>query len=93
MFAEAMACEAIVVTSDIAPMNEYVTDGYNGFLLQNPRDPNELANKIKQVCNMHVTRKEKIGKTARRSVQQFSKERVAELELNVYRSLSKDCIL
>jgi len=82
VFAEAMACEASVVTTDIGPMNEYITEWYNGYLLKDPNNPKEIANKIKAACESSNELKQNIGEFARQTViDRFSKEKVAELEL------------
>lgn len=82
VFAEAMACEAVVVTSDIAPMNEYITDWYNGFLTKSLNDPKEIATKIKTACESTEELRINMGKFARQTViDRFSKDKVAQLEL------------
>jgi len=87
VFVEAMACEAIVITSDLAPMNEYIVDGVNGFLVKNPLNPEELSDTIALACNLHGNQKHAIGKAARESIKQFSKEFVMEQELELYEKI------
>lgn len=82
VFAEAMACETLVVTTNIAPMNEYIQSWHNGFLFNNPNDPGEIAASIKCACECSPKLKENIGILARQTVvKKFSKDRVTELEL------------
>ena len=44
-YIESLACETPVITSDIAPMNSYVFDKFNGLLV-NPDSPEDIAKKI-----------------------------------------------
>jgi malonyl-CoA O-methyltransferase len=50
VFVEAAACGAAIVTSDIAPMNEYLTHGVSGHLVPRYEDPAALAQAIQAVC-------------------------------------------
>ncbi len=88
VFIEAMACEAVVVTSDIAPMNEFITNGVSGVLVKNYEDPLSLAMAIRRVCTYESLRK-KLKSNARQAVLPFSKEKIDELEANIYRDVLK----
>lgn len=82
VFAEAMACEALVITTNIAPMNEYIIDWFNGFLFDDPNNPKEIATKIRSACECEKAVQQNIGNVARHTVtQQFSSKKIAEMEL------------
>lgn len=48
---EALACGLPVITSKIAGAAVAVRDGENGFLLDEPRDPSEIAMKLRSLLN------------------------------------------
>jgi hypothetical protein len=50
VFIEAAACGAAIVTSDIAPMNEFLTNDVSACLVQRFEDPQVLARAIRRVC-------------------------------------------
>ena len=50
VFIEAAACGAAIVTSNIAPMNEYLVDGESASLVDDFEDPRELAAALARVC-------------------------------------------
>jgi glycosyltransferase involved in cell wall biosynthesis len=84
VFIEALACEAIVVTSDIAPMNEYIKNMINGLLVKDYENPQALAQMIKLACTNGKVR-ESLKRNARKSVEDFEKSRVDELEVDYYK--------
>jgi len=86
VFIEALACEAIVVTSDIAPMNEYIEHRKNGLLVKDYESPKALAEMIKIACNDKQLR-ESLKKNTRKSVERFEKSKIDELEINYYRKI------
>ncbi len=86
VFIEALACEAIVVTSDIAPMNEYIKHRENGLLVKDYENPQALAEAIKVACNDAQLRNH-IKKNARRSVERFEKSRIDKLEVDYYKKI------
>ncbi|MBI4721718.1 MAG: glycosyltransferase family 4 protein [Candidatus Stahlbacteria bacterium] len=63
---EAMACGIPVVVSKIAGASEIVGDG--GVIINNPRDPQEIMDKI-LITNLH---KEEMGKKARLIAENYS---------------------
>lgn len=63
---EAMSCGATVVSSNVEPVRELITDGENGFLVDFLK-PEELADKVIEVLNHH-SHYHKIGKAAREYV-------------------------
>ena len=46
VFIEALACGSRIVTSDIAPMNEYLENNVNSVLVKDYESPSEIANAI-----------------------------------------------
>ena len=50
VFIEAAACGAVIVTSDIAPMNEYLKHGISALLVKDYENPQALARSIQQAC-------------------------------------------
>ena len=86
VFIEALACESVVVTSDIAPMNEYIEHMKNGLLVKNYEDPQSLADMIGVACTNKQVR-ESLRQNARKSVERFEKSRIDRLEANYYEKL------
>ena len=60
---EAMACGLPVIASIHAGASENIRDGETGVLLRDPRDPAEIAQKIKMVFSNDEQR-EKLGEAA-----------------------------
>jgi len=86
VFIEALACEAIVVTSDIAPMNEFITDAHNGLLVQDYENPVKLAEVIKKACTDQTLRAH-LKANARKSVEPFERSRIDQLEADYYKKV------
>jgi len=86
VFIEALACEAIVVTSDIGPMNEFIKHKYNGLLLKDYENPKALAEMIRIACCEQKLRKE-LKKNARKSVIKFEKHNIDILEVEYYKKI------
>jgi len=86
VFIEALACEAIVVTSDIAPMNEYIKNMINGLLVKDYENPQALAQMIKLACTNGKVR-ESLKRNARKSVEEFEKSRIDNLEVSYYQKV------
>ncbi|MCJ7450033.1 MAG: glycosyltransferase family 4 protein, partial [Bacteroidales bacterium] len=86
VFIEALACESIVVTSDIAPMNEYIEHMKNGLLVRDYENPQSVAEVIKAVCNTEQLR-EYLKKNTRKSVEKFAKSKIDKLEVNYYKKI------
>ena len=83
VFIEALACESIVITSDIAPMNEYIRNLENGLLIKEYENPQSIAKMISLACEDKKLR-ESLKKNTRKSVEQFEKKRIDKLEANYY---------
>lgn len=86
VFIEALACEAVVVTSDIAPLNEYIIHQKNGILVKDFEDPHSLAESIRAAATSHDLRAH-LKKNARLSVEQFEKSIVEAREAEYYRAV------
>lgn len=86
VFIEALACEAVVVTSDIAPMNEYIEHMKNGLLVKDYENPQTLAKMIRIACNDKRLR-EFLKKNAKKSVERFEKSRIDKLETDYYKKI------
>ena len=84
VFIEAMACGAVVVTSDIAPMNEFIRHQDNGLLVRDYERPGALAEMIRSACEQEDLR-ERIQQRAPDSVRPFARQRVDALEAEYYR--------
>lgn len=86
VFIEAASCEAPIITSNIAPMNEYLINGKNAVLVDDYENPKRIAGAIIKVFEGG----ENISniKSAARSVGlQFSKEAVDKQEINIYEEI------
>jgi len=88
VFIEALACESIVVTSNIRPINEYIEHMKNGLLVDEYENPEALAKMIEIACNDYQTRV-LLKKNARKSVERFEKKRIDELEVSYYKKILK----
>jgi glycosyltransferase involved in cell wall biosynthesis len=89
VFIEALACGAVVVTSDLAPMNEYIRQRENGLLVSDPRDPAALAAAIREACTDAALRARVRG-AARASVARFDKRRIDRMEADLYRRVLEE---
>jgi len=86
VFIEALACSSAVVTSDIAPMNEFIEHMQNGLLVKDFENPEAIANMIQIACTNQPIRA-KIKKTARNSVLRFEKSQIDKLEASLYNKI------
>ena len=86
VFIEALACEAMVVASDIAPINEYIHHNESGLLVKAFEDPGALAAAIRLACTDEALR-QRLSRAARYSVQNFERTRVDALEAGLYERL------
>lgn len=86
VFIEAASCKTPIVTSDIAPMNEYLTDGVDSVLVKEYENPSALANAILKVLDGNVDLV-KMRKNARLVGQKFKKEIVDQQEMQIYQEI------
>ncbi|AJY69266.1 glycosyltransferase [Geobacter sulfurreducens] len=86
VFIEALASEAIVVTADIPPMNEFVQHGHNGLLVKEYEEPAAVARAIRSACTDPELR-HRLRAQSRLSVEKFSKQRIDAHEASLYEAL------
>jgi glycosyltransferase involved in cell wall biosynthesis len=84
VFIEAAACGAPIVTSDIPPMNEYLTADKSACLVRDYENPEALAQAIRRVCENAGYRKT-ISAGAIRAAEPFDQSHVDETEAAIYR--------
>ncbi|MDI6791950.1 MAG: GNAT family N-acetyltransferase [bacterium] len=84
VFIEALACECVVVTSDISPMNEYIRNGISGILVSEFENPIAIAENIQNACTSSDLRAV-IQANARFAARPFSKEKVSQREVYLYK--------
>ncbi len=83
LIVEALASEAIVVTSDIPEMNGLVNHMHNGLLVKEYENPQALADMIRLACTKEEVRKT-LKQNARKSVEQFEESKIRKLEASYY---------
>ncbi len=82
---EAMACPMLTIGSNKGGMKEIITDGVDGFLIE-PKNPIELAYKIKEVHSLPKEKKDVIRHNAIEKVlKSFDIENIGEQMLEYYR--------
>lgn len=79
---EAMASGLPVITSQLAGAAELIEDGKDGLLLKNPKDSNDIADKLNYLLDNDRARN-KIGKGARNKAEKHSWEVVANQMMDV----------
>lgn len=84
VFIEAAACEAMIVTSNIGPMNEYLTDGKDAILVDGYEDPKKMAEAILRACEKN-SETARMKKNARQVGLKFSKEAIDAREIEIYK--------
>lgn len=86
VFIEALACETVIVTSDIPPMNEYLKHKVNGLLVRDYENPQALAKMIK-IASKDMELRKVIKGNARKSVEMFEKSKIDQWEVNYYKKI------
>jgi len=81
---EAAACGAAIVTSDIGPMNEYLTHNVSACLVPDYEDPQTLADTIQRVCE-DVSYRESLSAGAIQAAIPFEQSVVDRAEAAIYR--------
>lgn len=84
VFIEAAACECPIVTSNIAPLNEYLVHEQNSFLVDNYEEPQNLAIEIIRACSDDPLLL-RIKKNARKTALKFDKTIVDKHEKELYK--------
>jgi 2-polyprenyl-3-methyl-5-hydroxy-6-metoxy-1,4-benzoquinol methylase len=83
VFIEAAACGAPIVTSDIEPMNKYLTHDVSACLIKEYQDPTALSAAIQRVCEDDIYRKS-ISEGAVQAAQPFDRNVVDAQEAAIY---------
>jgi glycosyltransferase involved in cell wall biosynthesis len=68
---EAMACGVPSIVSSQAGVSEIITEGVDGFILEDPQGSGKLAELIKLICGNEALR-EKMGEAAARTAAQYT---------------------
>jgi len=84
VFLEAAACELPIVTSNIAPMNEYLNKS-NAWMIDEYLNPEKIAEVIQLACTAEEA-KEKV-QNAKLMVRQFERTAVDKREAEIYRQV------
>jgi glycosyltransferase involved in cell wall biosynthesis len=84
VFIEAAACGAAIVTADLAPMNEYLTTDRSACLVGAYERPEAIAAAIRRVSEDESYR-QIIREGALRAAEPFDRQRVDDLEVEIYR--------
>jgi len=83
---EAMACSAVVVTSEVAASSVNLKHMENGLIVRDHENANELAQWIKKASEDQNVR-ELLKGNARKSMECFSKESVDKMEIGYYKKV------
>lgn len=75
--AEAMACGLPAISSPSAGVSELIRDGVDGFVLRDPRDPQELASLLEELFH-HQEQRERIAQAAAQKASGWTWDRNAE---------------
>jgi len=84
IFIEAAACGAAIVTSDIAPMNEYLTADVSACLVKDFRSPQAVADAVRRVCE-DAPYRAVIKRGAAQAARPFDRRLVDAAEAALYR--------
>ena len=84
---EAMASQLPVVTSRINGVSEILTSGKDGMIVDDPSNPEEIAEKIKPL--LHEETRLTVGKAARKTVENYTIENNVESFLRVIEEVKK----
>lgn len=83
---EALSCGTPVITTNKAPMNTIVTDGYNGYTI-NPKNPEQLAGRlVKLISNEHLL-SQMGGERAVKSVSPYGVKKVMQMHYDNYKRI------
>jgi hypothetical protein len=84
VFIEAAACGTPIVTSRIAPMNEYLRHDVSAWLVEHYTDPRAVAAGVQAVCEDKALAR-RLGAGAVLAARPFASEVVDALEADYYR--------
>lgn len=84
---EAAAMEKIIIATNLGGAKETIIDGKTGFLF-NHKDALELSQKILHVLSLNLDKREEMGKTARKRVEEdFSSQKMLSDTIKIYQNL------
>lgn len=83
VFIEAAACETLIITSDIAPMNEFLKNGENAILIKDYENPRAIADAILSTENQNL-KSLSLKRNAREVGLRFSKDIIDKQEIAIY---------
>ena len=81
---EASACGLPLVATRLGGIPEVVQEGHNGLLLDNPRDPGELARKIITLIENPALCQQLGGQARKWALERFSWQHIAQEQEGVY---------
>jgi len=82
---EAFACELPVITTRFNGVSEMMTDGVQGFILDNPADAADLAQKMRRLCDVEL--RGRMRTAARELAATHTFDRQVEEFLALYRTV------
>lgn len=88
VFIEAAACEAAIVTSNIAPMNEYLTNEVDAILVDDYENPEKIAQAILK-AESDTEDNSNMRKNAREVSLKFEKSLIDKQEIEIYEKVIK----
>lgn len=86
VFIEAASTETAIVTSNIAPMNEFLKNEVNSILVDDYTNPQEIAKAVMRIESDEDFKKS-LQKKARAVATSFSKENVDQMEVSIYEQI------
>ena len=85
---EAASMARPIITTDVVGCREVVDEGYNGYLCQ-PKDPKDLASKMREIMQMNPQELREMGVRGReKMLRQFDETIVIERYIEVIRGVS-----
>jgi glycosyltransferase involved in cell wall biosynthesis len=75
-----------VIVSSNAGTSTIIKDGWNGYVIDNPKDLEKLGELIETIA-FNDALKEKIGLNARKTAEEFSWDKVARKVIEVYKKV------
>lgn len=86
VFIEAAACETVIVTSNIGPMNEYLSSE-SAILVDDYESPEAIAKAVVMATTSETDIIQQIRKNSRLVGLRFKKENVDQLEVKIYQEV------
>jgi glycosyltransferase involved in cell wall biosynthesis len=88
VFIESAACGAAIVTSDVAPMNEYLQHNISACLVKDYENPKALSDAVRKTCEDHHYHRV-ISEGALKAALPFDRRIVDEAEVSIYQEALK----